>query len=47
LVYALHSREEFLALFGVGKHLQLERQLHYDGVYHSLQRKATRDSSAA
>jgi hypothetical protein len=36
---SLHRFEQPLALFGVRQKLQLERQFHYSGVYHSLLRK--------
>lgn len=34
----LHSGKQPLALFGVRQNLQLEREFHYYGVYHSLER---------
>lgn len=36
---SLHSGKQPLALFGVRQNLQLERELHYYGVYHSLERE--------
>jgi len=34
-VYALHGFQQSRSLRGVRQYLQLERQLHYYGVYHS------------
>jgi len=36
---ALHCFNQPLSLFGIGQELQLERQLHYYGVYHSTKGK--------
>ncbi len=41
-VNALHSFEQTAALFNVGQDLQLERKLHYLGVYHSVTHKGKR-----
>ena len=35
-VHALHCRQQPSRLFCIGQQPQLERQLHYNGVYHSL-----------
>ena len=35
-IHALHCRQQPSRLFRIGQQPQLERQLHYNGVYHSL-----------
>lgn len=47
LINALHRGEQPLALFCAGQELQLERQLHYSGVYHSYRETATTEKQSA